>query len=286
MKLGYLYVPPVRTDWPQARMQAQTQAHTKGPAQTENRAALARALGFSEFYAAAPELAETAQHSSATRAQTGNTSGLEQQPLLRILPDLSVQSLPQLIAVDGVARPHSAHAPGQLAAPVDCVRDVQAQSFRGRAPLSVSWLDTDTLARHWAAHVTGCTHAARCARRQDWRVARTVIVNDDPARAEAAAKDANSPCRAYYRKTLAPGADDAAIDAHIDACVLYGTAPKVMAQLAEMAEASATFGTLTFVDHAWPDAAMACRSMTLFAGAALQTQHAPSHRKTRKLEHA
>ncbi|MGY3439931.1 hypothetical protein [Marinovum sp. KMM 9879] len=286
MKLGYLYIPPVRTDWSQARMQA----HTKTATHAENRAALARALGFSEFYAAAPELAETAQPSSAvgiqTGPQTGPTSGLEHQPLLRILPDLSVQTLPQLIAVDGVARPHSAHAPGPLAAPVESVSDVQAQSFRGRAPLSVSWLDTDTLARHWAAHVTGCTHAARCARRQDWRVARTVIVNEDAARAEAAAKDANSPCRAYYRKSLAPGADDAAIDARIDACVLYGTAAKVMAQLAELAEASATFGTLTFVDHAWPDAAMACRSMTLFAGAVLHTQHAPSHRKTRKLEHA
>ncbi len=262
MKLGYLSIPPL---YPDGR-------GPDGP-RAGRRDHLAEALGFSEFYAA-----------SATPRALTQRGGPEQQELLQIVPDRPVRRLPELVSVDGASRQQDGPGTDLLAAPVEHVEDVRAQSFRGCAPLSVSWLDSDMLARHWAAHVTGCTHAARCARRQDWRVARTVVVDDDPARAEATAKAPGSPCRAYYRDVLAPGADDATVEALIDDCVLYGTQTMVGARLREMTEASGTFGTLTFVDHAWADAALARRSLILFSDAVSQIHQPHTQRKLRKLE--
>ena len=69
----------------------------------------------------------------------------------------------------------------------------------------------------------------------------------------------------------------------IDACVLYGSQASVMAQLEDLAQ-TAAFGTLVFVDHPWPDAALARRSMTLFADAVLQLHQTPTNFKIKKLE--
>ncbi|WP_323764824.1 hypothetical protein [Marinovum sp.] len=256
MKLGYLSIPP-----------AAGSGRPAGGYAADNRARLAEALGFSEFYAA--------------RCDTG--SGplvLEDQPLLHILPDTPARRLPHLVVVGD----DSPRRTGPLAAPTACADAVRAGSARGHAPFSVSWLDSDMLARHWAAHVTGCTHSGRCARAQDWRVARTVIVDPDAARAEALAKAPGSPCRDYYRKTLPAGACDTALEALIDACVLFGSPGDVMARIAALTEVSASFGTLTLIDHAWPDAARARRSMMLFAEAMLDSHHSLTQRKVRKLE--
>ncbi|CUH68053.1 hypothetical protein TG4357_03364 [Thalassovita gelatinovora] len=268
MKLGYLNIPA----------EAVAACGGRGAAPSHGRAQLARALGFSEFYTAAPYLKPGCALPPELRP--------EQEPFLRILPDVPARSMPRLIAQNGEIRTFAQLPTNPLAAPVRTACDVRAQSFQGHAPLSVSWLDTDTLARHWAAHVTGCTHAARRARPDDWRVARTVIVSNDPARAEAAAKDPDSPCRAYYRSHAPAGADDASIDALIDGCVLYGTPVSVLDRLQDITEVSAAFGTLTLVDHHWPDRALARQSMTLFAGAVLPTYQAQMRHKTRKLEYA
>ncbi len=263
MKLGYLFVPP-----------AQRQARQPGspPAM---RAGLAAALGFSEFYAPLAHADESC-----------GPHATERRCLLQILPDRPAALRPKLVMVNGEGRAEGAPSAGPLAAPVVRAADVRTQSARGHMPLSVSWSDADMLARHWAAHVTGCTHSGRCARQQDWRVARTVIVDPDAARAEAMAKAADSPCRAYYRASLPAGADDAEVDARIDACVLHGTLAGVMEQLQALTEASAAFGTLTLVDHDWPDATRARRSMRLLAEAIHSTHHSQTHRTIRKIEHA
>ncbi|PJE37053.1 hypothetical protein CVM52_08845 [Pseudooceanicola lipolyticus] len=262
MKLGYLSIPPAC-------------AQHQGPNGffAAPRANLAEALGFTEFYALPPG-------AGGGGVEPG---GPERQALLRILPDRPGRVLPELVAVDGNPRRQNGRTAGALVAPAIGASTVRAQSRQGHAPLSVSWLDADLLARHWAAHVTGSTHAARCARRRDWRVARTVVVDDDPLRAEATVKGPDSPCRAYYRNALPPGASDAAVAALIDACVLYGSQASVMAQLEALAQ-TAAFGTLVFVDHPWPDAALARRSMTLFADAVLQLHQTPTTFKIKKLE--
>ena len=167
MKLGYLFIPP-------AGGQSRRPGHAAAM-----RAPLAKALGFSEFYAPLTPSEDTP-----------GPHATERQSLLHILPNPPEQLRPQLVLVDGQSRDRGRPAPGPVAAPVSHAAQARMHSARGRAPLSVSWSDTDMLARHWAAHVTGCTHAGRCARPQDWRVARTVIVDPDAARAEATLTDA------------------------------------------------------------------------------------------------
>lgn len=258
MKLGYLSIAP---DF------ATRNRPDRRPA--SDRAALAEALGFSEFYS---ELSAPVSADDPT-----------ENPLLRILPDRPADTGPRLASVDGVPRKRCVRKPGPMAAPADHPAALREHSMQGHMPLSACWQDADTLAQHWAAHVTGCTHGARCARRSDWRIARTVVVDDDPARAEAMVKAPDSPCRAYFAAHL-PRADDATLEARLDACVLYGTAPQVMAQLGALHDALDGFGTLAFVDHAWADAARARRSMVLFADSVLQTHQSLTQRKLRRLE--
>lgn len=152
--------------------------------------------------------------------------------------------------------------------------------------MSVSWLGADALARHWAACVTGSTHAARRARPEDWRIARTVVLHPDAARAEALAKHPDSPCRAYYRAHAAIGADDAAVDAVIDGCVLYGTPAMVRERICEIVDVSVRFGTLALIDHDWPDAGVARQSMALLADMVLSLCDADPCGKIRRRERA
>jgi hypothetical protein len=205
MKLGYLSIP---VDSDQARILG-------GAASACGRAHLAQSLGFTEFYETRPYLKPG--------CTTDDGCVLEHAKCVRILQRVPQRPGPKLIAADGQIHRIDKAIPYNLAAPVQTVQDVQDQASQGNTPLSVSWLDTDTLARHWSAYVAGCTHASRIARPADWRVARTIMVCHDGARAEAAVKDSQSPCRAYYRNLLPCSADDSAVDALIDACVLYGT---------------------------------------------------------------
>ncbi|WP_417523669.1 hypothetical protein [Marinovum sp.] len=258
MKLGYLFIPPGP---------GRITGPGRGPG--SDRSGLAAALGFSEFY------------SEDTQPRFDDDP--HGAPLLRILPDRPPATGPRLASVDGVPRRGAARTPGPLAAPASCPEAIRTQSRQGHLPLSACWADTDTLAQHWAAHVTGSTHGARCARRTDWRITRTVVVDDDPARAEALVKAPGSPCRTHFAAQM-PGADAATLEARLDACVLFGTAAQVMAQLDALQAALDGFGTLVLADHPWADAARARRSMVLFADAVLQTHQSHTQRKLRKLE--
>ena len=243
MKLGYLFVPPSGS-WAHA---------PKAP--EAGRAQLARSLGFSEFYVP----------TTGAAARVRALPGPEAHPLLQILSGSHSVAGPQLAYTDQAINRGLAPGRTRLAAPQACEHALLEQSRSGLLPFSTSWVSTDQLSRHWAAHVTGSTYAARKSCPEDWRIARTVLVDDDAARAEAMVKSPDSPCRAYYASLLAPDADDATIETLIDACVLYGDGPSVAHQLDCIRQATAAFGTLVLVDHAWADAARARRSMALFA---------------------
>lgn len=268
MKLGYLRIPSAP---PRTPIASKTGVR-------DDRAQCAQALGFTEFYGPPPGPPPVCPPRAAW--------GPEHRKFLQLDRKCPARRLPELVAVEGAAQmPNTMRRP-QTVAPVERASAVLAHCVQGYAPLSVSWLDSDALARHWAACVTGCTHAARRARPQDWRVARSVIVHPDPAQAEAMAKHPDSPCRAYYRDHAAIGADDAAIDALIDGCVLYGTATQVLAKLRAITDVSVWFGTLVVIDHDWPDAKSARQSLALLADALLSLCAKADHGKTQHLEFA
>ncbi|MEP1585349.1 MAG: hypothetical protein ABJR46_09755 [Tateyamaria sp.] len=243
MKLGYLMVP---------------RAEANGvPTRDTGRAQFARALGISEFYTVEPQ----------DHAMAGQTlvSSPEQAEALRTCPELSEHRTPRVVAIDGkrqaTFKPDIA---ANLTRPAVTPEHVKANARRRQATLSVSWLNTSDLAQHWSAHVSGSTHAGVRARPEDWRIARTILVCSDTARAEAAIKAKDSPCRAYYRKMAAPGTD---IDALMDDCVLYGSLDTVLSGLDGIVNATSHFGTLTLVDHAWTDETLAQQSLAAISSA-------------------
>lgn len=244
MNLGYMMIP---------------QQYTV-PSQTalRGRAGLAHEHGFSEFYAA--------KHQQCEGAASALSESPEQSELLRILPDSPERPAPRVITIDGKRQiTRGSNTRPSLAVPSQTEEQVKSNVIQGHASLSVSWLSNTQLARHWAAHVTASTHAGLRARSEDWRVARTILICEDPARAEAAVKSNESPCRTYYSNFAEVGSSTAQIDALIDDCVLYGTLQSVLGSLRDITADSGPFGTLTLVDHAWPDAQLAQQSIALLA---------------------
>ncbi|MEP5729962.1 MAG: hypothetical protein ABJL67_11405 [Sulfitobacter sp.] len=243
MKLGYMMIPgpAVGQDWNCNR----------------GRAELARDLGFSEFYSA---------------DQDGHPFGVDGAPEhadhLNVLTDLPVRPMPKVIAIEGKRqRISDSAAAGHIVRPSVTAQQVVSHAREQKASLSVSWLNKTELAKHWAAHVTGSTHAGLIARPEDWRVARTILVCEDAARAEAAVKSDDSPCRDYYRRMAKPGATSADIDGLIESSVLYGPLQSVLDQLMDISSASGPFGTLALVDHAWQDDVLAQQSLASLVSA-------------------
>jgi hypothetical protein len=263
MKFGYLSILPA---------QFSTGQDSGGP-RSDGRAALAKRLGFSEFYNDISNSIGIGRQSARRRS------------FLKATAEHSQRRAPRLASVGGVALEGHVQKSAPVLALAEEADTVYATSFEGYAPLSASWAEPDALSRHWSAHVMGCTHSARCARRSDWRVARTVYIDDDLARAEAMVKGPNSPCRAYYQARC-PSADDATIDALIESCVLYGPQKHVMARLVELENALSGFGTLTLLDHDWADDARARRSIVLFAEGAVMARQFTDQRQLRKRGHA
>lgn len=252
MKLGYLMMPPDCVDGV--------------PTRNAGRAKMARTFGVSEFYAVAPQ-----DHSKVIPPLSNSP---EHANALRTLPELPEHRMPQVVAIDGKRQADcDTGAALNLTRPAVTPEQVAANARRRRATLSVSWLNTSDLARHWAAHVSGSTHAGFRARPEEWRIARTIMICGDVARAEAAIKSEDSPCRAYYRKVAQPGTD---LDALMDDCVLYGSLDTVLDGLRDILATTGPFGTLTLVDHAWPDEALAQQSL-----AALTSALAPINLRSR-----
>lgn len=224
------------------------------------RAELARELGFSEFYTA-----DTQGDLIATKTPNGCP---ELAASLRTMSNLPIKPGLQVAAINGKEQlPRDAAPSGNITRPSITPEQVMANAERQQATLSVSWLNQTELARHWAALVAGSTHAGHRARPEDWRVARTIVVSSDAERAEAAIKSDNSPCRAYYAKMAGSDATPSEVDTLLERCVLFGSLNSVLEELHEIAISSGPFGTLTLIDHAWPDEELAQQSVISLAGA-------------------
>ena len=253
MNLGYLMVPQHNNAFNQAAQ--------------KDRGQLAYQHGFTEFYA-------PRYHYDVDRSGPCSESP-ETSSFLDILPKPPQHPTPHVITIDGERRiGKGSKAVSGATVPSETAEQIKSNVFNKHSSLSMSSLSNNDLARHWAAHVTASTHAGLRARHEDWRVARTIIVCDDQARAEATVKSDESPCRAYYKNLAKTGSSDAQIDALIDDCVLYGSLKSVLSSLRKITAVSGPFGTLTLVDHAWPDAQMAQHSIALLASGIFQNaQH-------------
>jgi alkanesulfonate monooxygenase SsuD/methylene tetrahydromethanopterin reductase-like flavin-dependent oxidoreductase (luciferase family) len=160
-------------------------------------------------------------------------------------------------------------------------RSVRNAAARGWDVISANFLLPEWVRSHWEAFAETCEETGREADPGDWRVAKCVLVADDPAVAREYAFGASSPYRFYFdqlgfkliragRINLFKHADDQpdeeiTTDYLLEELVIAGTPASVADQLAAFREQVGPFGTLLYCGMDWADADLARRSMRLMA---------------------
>jgi alkanesulfonate monooxygenase SsuD/methylene tetrahydromethanopterin reductase-like flavin-dependent oxidoreductase (luciferase family) len=149
-------------------------------------------------------------------------------------------------------------------------------------PLSANFLMPCWLRSHWENFAQGRQQAGGEARREDWRVARTIFVaDDDRVAARYAREDDASPYGFYYRQIVAKLAagkrlaafktdkdqpdDTVTHDFVMDQLVLHGGVNKVVDAILALREEAGDFGEIVYAGIDWVDAELARRSMQLMA---------------------
>ena len=153
---------------------------------------------------------------------------------------------------------------------------------RGFLPISANFLMENWVPTHWANYVKGCEEVGRTPDRADWRVARSIFVNDDHRTAlDYGRANERSPYRFYYRQLFTklkklgrhaafkPTADfpdeELTLDFIVDHLVIAGDPKSVTDQLLAFREVTGDFGTLLYAGKDWEDKSLGRRSMELMA---------------------
>jgi alkanesulfonate monooxygenase SsuD/methylene tetrahydromethanopterin reductase-like flavin-dependent oxidoreductase (luciferase family) len=153
---------------------------------------------------------------------------------------------------------------------------------RGWYPLSGGFLLPKWVATHWPNYVEGCERVGRSADPADWRVAKSIFVNDDETTAlEYGRASADSPYRHYFahfiEKAKMAGRINlfkpdrelpdgyVTVDRALDDLVICGGVDRVVEGILEFREVTGDFGTLVYAGHDWVDPELSRRSMELMA---------------------
>jgi alkanesulfonate monooxygenase SsuD/methylene tetrahydromethanopterin reductase-like flavin-dependent oxidoreductase (luciferase family) len=175
-------------------------------------------------------------------------------------------------------------------------KGVTEAASRGWDPISANFLVPVWVKSHWPKYVEGCERAGRPADPANWRVARSIFVADDDAKARAYVTAPNSPYRLYYNNLLAKlkmagraeafkesreTPDDAVtLEGVMDKLVIWGSPKKVADELLAFRDQVGDFGTLLYAGKDWLDRDLGRRSMVLLAEKVLPTLNAAIGAKT------
>jgi alkanesulfonate monooxygenase SsuD/methylene tetrahydromethanopterin reductase-like flavin-dependent oxidoreductase (luciferase family) len=149
-------------------------------------------------------------------------------------------------------------------------------------PISAHFLLPKWVKTHWENYKEGKSNVGITADTSDWRVARTIFVNDNSKTAKNYGKyDNNSPYRFFYdhlyRKLERSGRlsvfkedqsvqdDQLNLDQILDQLVICGEPNEVVDQILEFREEVGDFGELLYGGVDWVDEDFAKRSMELMA---------------------
>jgi alkanesulfonate monooxygenase SsuD/methylene tetrahydromethanopterin reductase-like flavin-dependent oxidoreductase (luciferase family) len=169
---------------------------------------------------------------------------------------------------------------GTVVAPFS--KGVIAMGQKDFHPLSANFLLPQWVKSHWPNYVQGKESAGQVADPADWRVARTIFVNDDAAVAERYGRDdENSPYRFYYSQMLKKmrklgrlelfkssrdqADEEITLDHVLDKLVITGTPESVTEQILAFQEETGPFGELVYAGLDWVDETLGRRSMELMA---------------------
>lgn len=173
------------------------------------------------------------------------------------------------------------HPPIVVTAVAPFSQGVAEAAARGWEPISANFLMAPWVKSHWPKYVEGCARAGRPADPANWRVAKSIFVADDMAKARAYATDPDGPYVSYYRslytklkkngrielfKTRRDQPDDeVTLEQVCDRLIVYGTPDKVADDLLAFREEVGPFGTLLYAGKDWQDRDLGRRSMILLA---------------------
>ena len=195
----------------------------------------------------------------------------------------TAQTYDDLLGVGILPKPRQLPRPeivGTVVAPFS--KGVVEMGKRNFHPLSANFLLPEWVATHWPKYVEGRESVGEVADPNDWRIARTIFVADDPVVAKNyAIRDENSPYRFYYeqmytkmkklgrlnlfkRDQRIPD-DEVTLDQVMDDLVIYGTPEQVAAKIEAFREQVGPFGEIIYAGLEWVDPTLARRSMELMA---------------------
>ncbi len=147
------------------------------------------------------------------------------------------------------------HPPIVVTAVAPFSKGVTEAAARGWEPISANFLLPQWVKSHWPKYVEGCERAGRPAKRENWRVAKSIFVADDLDTAKRYASEAGGPYHQYYNsiatKLIRGGrsnlfksdqnAPDSSVTVEtvVDDLVVWGTPEKVTEELLAFRERSA-----------------------------------------------
>jgi alkanesulfonate monooxygenase SsuD/methylene tetrahydromethanopterin reductase-like flavin-dependent oxidoreductase (luciferase family) len=181
-----------------------------------------------------------------------------------------------------IARPlQQPHPPIVVTAVAPFSKGVTEAAARGWDPISANFLMPAWVKSHWPKYVEGCERGGRPADPANWRVAKSVFVARDAAKAKAYATDPDGPYFNYYRslftklkkngrielfKTRRDQPDDeVTLESICDRLIIYGTPDSVADQLLAFQQEVGTFGTLLYAGKDFKDRELGRESMILMA---------------------
>jgi alkanesulfonate monooxygenase SsuD/methylene tetrahydromethanopterin reductase-like flavin-dependent oxidoreductase (luciferase family) len=173
------------------------------------------------------------------------------------------------------------HPPIVVTAVAPFSKGVTEAAIRGWDPISANFLMPAWVKSHWPKYAEGCERGGRVADPANWRVAKSVFVADDAAKARAYATDPDGPYVYYYRSLFTKlkkngrielfkthrdqPEDEVTLDMVVDKLVIFGTPDSVADQILAFQQEVGEFGTLLYAGKDWKDRELGRRSMILMA---------------------
>jgi alkanesulfonate monooxygenase SsuD/methylene tetrahydromethanopterin reductase-like flavin-dependent oxidoreductase (luciferase family) len=173
------------------------------------------------------------------------------------------------------------HPPIVVTAVAPFSKGVTEAAARGWEPISANFLMPQWVKSHWPKYVEGCAKAGRPADPANWRVAKSIFVCEDEAKARDYVTGPNSPYRFYYSQLLTKMRkggrlalfkthmdqpdDEVTLDGIFDRLVFWGSPERVADKILAFREEVGDFGTLLYAGKDWTDYDLGRRSMALLA---------------------
>jgi alkanesulfonate monooxygenase SsuD/methylene tetrahydromethanopterin reductase-like flavin-dependent oxidoreductase (luciferase family) len=200
-----------------------------------------------------------------------------------------------------IARPlQRPHPPIVVTAVAPFSKGVTEAAARGWDPISANFLMPAWVKSHWPKYVEGCERGGRAADAGNWRVAKSVFVARDAAKAKAYATDPDGPYVNYYRslftklkkngrielfKTRRDQPDDeVTLESICERLIVYGTPDSVADQLLAFQDEIGNFGTLLYAGKDWKDRELGRESMILMAEKVMPQVNAATSKQSNAAE--